>query len=241
MRLSVIIPALNEEVNIARAIERARALYPHEVLIADGGSSDRTASIARELPCRVIAAPRGRARQQNAAAAQATGDVLLFLHADSWLAPEGAAQIERALRSPKIPGGVFWHRFDSPRFGFRLIELGDALRACSTRIGFGDQGIFLRRSVFEKLGGFPDVPLMEDVLLMRRLRDVGRLAFLPGPLRTSARRHEKHGLIRQTVRNWCLLSAERLGVSTQRLASLYRPHFQTAAKTGKPSSQTDLV
>ncbi len=228
MKLSVIIPTLNEEAKIALAVERANALAPHEVLIADGGSSDRTVEIARELPCRVIEAPRGRARQQNAGAEQATGDVLLFLHADSWLAPEGASQIERTLkRSPRIPGGVFWHRFDSPRFGFRLIELGDALRACSTRIGFGDQGIFLRRSVFERLGRFPDVPLMEDVLLMRRLRDVGRVALLPGPLHTSARRHEKHGLIRQTLRNWSLLSAERSGVPLERLANQYLPHFRS--------------
>jgi rSAM/selenodomain-associated transferase 2 len=226
VKLSVIIPALNEEANIAVAVERANALSPHEVLIADGGSSDRTVEIARELPCRVINAPRGRARQQNAAAEAATGDVLLFLHADSWLAPEGAVQIERTLRSPGIPGGVFWHRFDSPRIGFRLIELGDALRACSTRIGFGDQGIFVRRSVFEQLGRFPDVPLMEDVLLMRRLRDVGRIAFLPGPVVTSARRHEKHGLIRQTLRNWYLLSAERLGVPLEVLAGQYMPHFR---------------
>jgi rSAM/selenodomain-associated transferase 2 len=231
VRLSVIIPALNEDANIALAVERANALAPLEVLIADGGSSDQTLRIARELPCRVINAPRGRARQQNSAAEQATGDVLLFLHADSWLAPEGASQIEQTLqRSPKVPGGVFWHRFDSSRFGFRLIELGDALRVCCTRIGFGDQGIFLRRSVFEQLGGFPDVPLMEDVLLMRRLRDIGRIAFLPGPVHTSARRHEKHGLIRQTLRNWSLQSAERLGVSTSRLAGQYTPHFRSLQK-----------
>lgn len=231
MRLSIIIPALNEAENIGLAVERANALMPHEVLIADGGSSDRTVEIARELSCRLVETPRGRARQQNAAAKQATGDVLLFLHADSWLAPEGAAQIEQTLRqSPGIPGGVFWHRFDSPRFGFRLIEIGDALRACTTRIGFGDQGIFLRRSVFEQLGGFPDVPLMEDVLLMRRLRDVGRLAFLPGPVHTSARRHEKHGLIRQTLRNWYLLSAERLGVPLERLSGKYMPHFRPIRK-----------
>ena len=231
MRLSVIIPALNEEANIALAVERANALAPHEVLIADGGSCDRTVEIARELPCRVIESPRGRARQQNAAADKATGDVLLFLHADSWLAPKGAEQIERTLRrSPRIPGGVFWHRFDSPRCGFRLIELGDALRVCTTRIGFGDQGVFLRRSVFQHLGGFPDVPLMEDVLLMRRLRCVGRLAFLPGPVHTSARRHEKHGLIRQTLRNWFLLSAERLGVPLERLSSQYMLHFRPTRK-----------
>lgn len=224
MQLSVIIPTLNEEAGIRLAVERALALQPHEVLVADGGSSDRTRDVAGELQCRVIETPRGRACQQNEAARQATGDVFLFLHADSWLVPDGARQIADVLRSPKIPGGVFWHRFDSSRPGFRLIELGDALRVCCLRIGFGDQGIFLRRRIFEQIGGFPDCPLMEDVRLMRRVRDVGRLAFLPGPVYTSARRHQQNGIVRQTLCNWLLLTGERLGVPPERLAALYRPH-----------------
>lgn len=224
MKLSVIIPALNETESIQRAVESSLALSPHEIIVADGGSTDDTVAIARTLDCQVIECSRGRARQQNAGAAAATGDVLLFLHADSWLVPEARQQIDRTLASPGIPGGAFYHRIDADGLLFRLVEAGDALRVCSTRIAYGDQGIFLRREVFEALGGFPDVRLMEDVRLMKSLRDYGRLALLPGPLHVSARRWQKHGAIRQTLRNWCLLTAEQLGVHPDRLADLYVPH-----------------
>ncbi len=224
MKLSVIIPALNEAESIKRAIETSLALSPHEVIVADGGSTDDTVSIAQKLDCQVIASPRGRALQQNAGAAAATGDVLLFLHADSWLVPEGRSQIEQTLKSPTIPGGAFQHRIDANGLLYRLVEAGDSLRVCCTRIAYGDQGIFLRRDIFEALGHFPPVRLMEDVQLMKSLRDVGRLALLPGPLHVSARRWQKHGAIRQTLRNWCLLTAEYLGVSPDQLADLYAPH-----------------
>lgn len=224
MKLSVIIPALNEAESIKRAIESSLALSPHEIIVADGGSTDDTVTIARQLDCRVIEAPRGRALQQNAGTSASTGDVFLFLHADSWLVPEARQQIERTLASPKIPGGAFRHRIDAKGLLFRLVEAGDSLRVCSTRIAYGDQGIFLRREVFEALGGFPNVRLMEDVRLMKSMRDHGRLALLPGPLHVSPRRWKKHGAIRQTLRNWCLLTAEHLGVHPDRLADLYVPH-----------------
>lgn len=230
VKLSVIIPALNECGSIQQAIENAIALKPTEVVVADGGSTDGTTTIARSLPCIVVDSPRGRAIQQNMGARAATGDILLFLHADSRLVPEAKAQMERVLRSSRIPGGVFNHRIDSSGLLYRLVEAGDALRVCCTRIGYGDQGIFLRREVFEQLGGFPDVRLMEDVRLMKALRDVGRLALLPGPLIVSARRWQKHGAIRQTIRNWCLLTAEQLGVHPDRLADFYAPHWKAASR-----------
>lgn len=225
MKLSVVIPALNEADSIQRAIETSLALSPLEIIVADGGSTDDTVAIARALDCRVMACPRGRARQQNAGAAAATGDVLLFLHADTWLVPEARDQMDRILRSPSIPGGAFYHHIDASGLLFRLVEAGDALRVCCTRIAYGDQGIFLRREVFEALGGFPNLRLMEDVRLMKSLRDVGRLALLPGPLHISSRRWKKHGAIRQTIRNWCLLTAEHLGVHPDQLADLYVPHI----------------
>lgn len=224
MKLSVIIPALNEAESIERAIRTSLALSPLEVIVVDGGSTDSTVQTARQLDCRVIECAPGRALQQNTGAAVASGEVLLFLHADSWLAPAAREQIERTLRSPGIPGGAFQHRIDADGLLFRLVEAGDSLRVCCTRIAYGDQGIFLRRDVFESLGGFPDVRLMEDVRLMRALRGLGRLALLPGPLYVSARRWKKHGAIRQTVRNWCLLTAEQLGVHPNRLANLYALH-----------------
>lgn len=224
MKLSVIIPALNEAEAIGRAIESSLALSPHEVIVADGGSTDDTVAIAKEFDCQVIECPRGRASQQNTGAAAACGDVLLFLHADAWIVPEAREQMERILQSPDIPGGAFHHRIDAGGLMFRLVEAGDSLRVCCTRIAYGDQGIFLRRTVFEQLGGFPDVRLMEDVRLMRALRDHGRLALLRGPLHVSARRWNKHGAIRQTMRNWFLLGAEQLGVHPNRLADLYALH-----------------
>jgi rSAM/selenodomain-associated transferase 2 len=224
VKLSVIIPTLNEAESVQQAIETSLALSPHEVIVADGGSTDDTVSVAQKLDCQVIASPRGRALQQNSGADASTGDVLLFLHADSWLVPEARLQIEQTLKSPAIPGGAFQHRIETDGVLYRLVEAGDSLRVCCTRIAYGDQGIFLRREVFEALGQFPSVRLMEDVQLMKSLRDVGRLALLPGPLYVSARRWKKHGAIRQTLRNWCLLTAEHLGVSPDRLADLYAPH-----------------
>ena len=224
MNLSLIIPALNEAAAIQQTVERALALRPHEVIVVDGGSHDGTDRIASQLDCRVVSTERGRARQQNAGAAQATGDVLLFLHADCWLAPAASEQIERTLRSPLIVGGAFLPQIEATGLVYRALEVSIALRACCTRMAYGDQGIFLRRALFEQLGGFPDVRLMEDILLVRKLRDRGRLAFLPGPVFMSARRWQKHGPIRQTLRNWCLLAAEQLGVHPNRLADFYAAH-----------------
>lgn len=224
MKLSVIIPALNEAESIQHAIRTSLALSPHEIIVVDGGSTDETVTLARQLDCHVIESARGRAIQQNTGAAAAKGDILLFLHADTWLAPEARKQIETTMQSPAIPGGAFLHRIDADSLLFRLVEAGDALRVCCTRIAYGDQGIFLRREVFNTLGGFPDIRLMEDVRLMKSLRDCGRLALLPGPLHVSARRWKKHGAIRQTIRNWCLLTAEHLGIHPDRLADLYIPH-----------------
>jgi rSAM/selenodomain-associated transferase 2 len=226
LRISVIIPALNEALNIGRAVERATALNPHEIIAADGGSDDGTADLARAAGATVIDAPRGRARQQNAAAAIATGDVLLFLHADCWLAPDSLDQIAAVFRDERILGGAFRHRIEARGVLFRLIERGDSLRVRMFKLPYGDQGIFLRRETFEQLGGFPEVRLMEDVLLMRKLRRVSRIPLLPGPLYTDARRWQRHGVIRQTLRNWSILTAERLGVAPDRLANLYAPHVE---------------
>lgn len=226
MKLSVIIPALNEAENIRHTVERAAALRPREVIVVDGGSTDETRAIASELDCRVIDSPRGRAKQQNLGAEVATGDTLLFLHADCWLDPDASRQMEFALHSRDLPGGVFCQQIDASGLTFRFLEAGNALRVCCTRLAFGDQGIFLRRDVFEELGRFPEARLMEDVLLIRKLRDCGRLALLPGPLHVDARRWQKHGPVRQTARNWLLLAAEQLGVSPDRLAEFYLPHWK---------------
>jgi rSAM/selenodomain-associated transferase 2 len=224
MTVSIIIPALHEAANIAAAVERAWATGPLEVLVVDGGSHDRTAALACEAGAAVIESPPGRARQQNAGARQAAGDVLLFLHADTWLAPAGLAQIAGALADPQVVCGAFRQRIEAEGRLFRWLERGNAWRARRRGLLYGDQGIFVRRLVFEELGGFPEVRLMEDVMLMQRLRRRTRPVLLPGPLHVSARRWRRHGVLRQTIRNWLLLSAARLGVHPDKLAEFYAPH-----------------
>ncbi len=223
MRVSFIIPALNEAGGIAASIERAWATQPHEVIVVDGGSADGTLDIVQKHRCIALESPRGRGVQQNRGATVASGDVLLFLHADNWLDRAAVAQIETALADDRIVGGAFRQRIESPRWIYRWLEAGNNLRA---RLGrpYGDQGIFVRRDVFHSCGGFPEVPLMEDVLFTRKFRRRGKLTLLPGPVYVSPRRWEKHGVVRQTLRNWLLLLGLKLGVSPERLAEFYRPH-----------------
>lgn len=224
MRLSVIIPALNEAANIRRAIESARQVGAQEVLVADGGSEDDTARIAAELDCRVIVAPRGRALQQNAAARQASGDALLFLHADNALAGNVATQIEEAFANSSTLHGALRQRIDAPGLAYRVVERGNAARVRWLGLPYGDQAIFLRRSVFDEVGGFPESPLMEDLILMQRLRRQAWPVLLPGPVLVSPRRWQQHGILRQTARNWWLVASYSLGVSPERLARHYRRH-----------------
>ena len=226
VRLSIIIPVLNEAEMIASAVDRAWELEPVDVIVADGGSTDRTAEIARSLRCVVVHSPRGRGRQQNAGADVATGEVLLFLHADTWLEPQAATQIDRAISNRRKICGAFRQHIDSDAPAYRLLERGNWLRAQLLGLPYGDQGIFVRRDAFISVGGFANVPLMEDVLLMRKLRERSMPTMLPGPLHVSPRRWQKYGIARQTMRNWLLLTAFQLGVPPQRLAPAYRPHSE---------------
>jgi len=173
------------------------------------------------LNCRLIQSRPGRASQQNYGARLASGDVLLFLHADSWLQPNCITQIRRALADSRIGFGAFQTVIEADGLVYRLIERGNSLRARVLSMAFGDQGIFVRRSLFDRVGGFPEVQLMEDVFLVRRLRRRSPLCLLPGPLYTSPRRWQKHGVIRQTMRNWLLLLTESCGVHPNNLARFY--------------------
>lgn len=224
MKISIIIPALNEAANIAPAVERAWATRPQEVLVADGGSDDGTPALAQQAGGVVISSPRGRGIQQNRAAAAATGDVLLFLHADTWLAADGLQQLTAAMKNPRVVCGAFRQRIESPGWIYRRLEQGNALRAAWRGLPYGDQGIFVRREAFQQVGGFPEVGLMEDLLLMKALRRRAWPVLLPGPLHVSARRWQRYGVVRQTARNWLLLAAARLGIPPDRLAAFYPRH-----------------
>ncbi|MCL6503289.1 MAG: TIGR04283 family arsenosugar biosynthesis glycosyltransferase [Pirellulales bacterium] len=220
--LSVIIPTLNEEPLIVAAVERAWRLQPHEVLVVDGGSSDQTASLAEAAGAVVLHAPRGRGVQQNTGARQAGGSVLLFLHADTWLPPPAAVQLKQALCCADVAWGAFQQRIEARGRIYRWLEAGNAWRARVRGIPYGDQGIFVRRAVFERAGGFPEVPFMEDVLLSKLLRRKTRPVLLPGPIHVNPRRWQRRGVVRQTLLNWSLLALAAAGMPPERLVRWYR-------------------
>ena len=224
LSLSVIIPTLNEADRIAALIEQTRQLGPCEIVVVDGGSEDGTAQQARDADL-VLNSPPGRALQQNAGAAASRGDVLLFLHADCRLSPGSFEAIREVLQQSGVVAGCFRQHIEADGLRYRLLERGNALRVKMWKWAYGDQGIFVRREIFERLGGFPELDLMEDLFFMRRLKRFGRIALLDGPLHVSARRWQQSGVLRQTLRNWMLTGLAVCGVSPNRLARFY-PHVR---------------
>jgi rSAM/selenodomain-associated transferase 2 len=211
-RVSVIIPTLNEEAHIAATIDAARAAGVDEVIVADGGSTDATMAIAEAHGARVIAGERVRARQLNRGAAAATGEVLIFLHADTLL-PSGAAPA--VIQCGRDCGG-FRLEFLEPGLRLRCVAFMINARTRLTRAPWGDQAQFFRRDAFP---GYPELPLMEDYVLARAMK---RAAILPLKVRTSGRRFLTKGVIRTSVINWLIIAAYHLGVSLERLARWYR-------------------
>ncbi len=220
MAVSVIIPTLNEESCLPETMRSVRAERPHQVIVADGGSTDGTASAAGAANL-FVAAPRGRASQMNAGAAHATGDVLLFLHADCTLEPGALADAERLLRRPGVVAGCYAMAVRAPGALYRCIDAVASARVRLTGLVYGDQGLFVRRVTFERVGGFPPVRFMEDVFLSRTLRRLGRVVVSPRRTFVSPRRWQRAGLVRQTLRNWILTALAALGVHPDRLARFY--------------------
>lgn len=215
---------LNEERAIAATLGAIRRGAPHaEIIVVDGGSSDRGVARARPLADRVIAGPHGRARQMNAGAAAATpGAALAFVHADTIVPPDFARQIELALRNATIAGGRFDLELDAPSWPYRVLETLISARSRLMRSATGDQAIFVRRDIFARLGGFQEIELCEDVDFARRLRRAGRIACLRATVVSSARRWQEHGLLRTILRMWAIKSLFLLGVSPRWLQRHYR-------------------
>jgi rSAM/selenodomain-associated transferase 2 len=220
MQFSIIIPTLNEAAGIADTIARTRGLGECEIIVVDGGSDDGTREAASSAD-QCLSSPRGRAVQLNSGAATSRADVLLFLHADCWLEPGGLEAMRRTLADEHCVGGCFRQRIEADGFGYRLIEAGNAGRVRLLKWAYGDQGIFVRRRVFEKLGGFPEIPLMEDLYFMKRLKSEGRIGLVDHRLHVSARRWRQQGIVRQTLRNWRLIALAHCGVPPSTLASRY--------------------
>lgn len=222
MTLSIVMPVLNEAADIEAALGalaplRARGV---EVIVADGGSKDGTADLARPLADQVLAAPRGRALQMNAGALAAHGDVLLFLHADTRL-PEGA---DRLVLDGLARTGSIWGRFDVRIDGGGLLGLISFMmngRSRLTGIATGDQAMFMTRAAFEATGGFPAIALMEDVALSARLKRLGQPLCLRARVTTSPRRWRKHGVLRTMLLMWRLRLAYYCGADPAKLARSY--------------------
>lgn len=192
-----------------------------ELVVSDGGSSDRTVEVAREVGAVVVGGGRGRGEQLNRGAAACGGDVLVFLHADTRL-PAGAAEAVRRAVAAGAVGGGFLLRFDDPRPTMRLGAWLINLRTRLTRLPLGDQAQFATREAFERIGGFADWPVLEDLDFVRRLGRAGRVAILDGPVVTAARRFNAAGAAATVTRNWVIWILYALGVPPRRLARLYR-------------------
>ena len=218
--ISVIIPVLNEERTIAATIEKVRAGGECEIIVVDGGSTDQTQKRATGCDRFLCTAP-GRATQQNDGAAQAEGEILFFLHADCWPDPGFDQALRGAFENEQVIAGAFSQAISNTRLPYRWLERGNAWRAQKISWIYGDQGLFVRRCVFETLGGFPDIPLMEDLYFSKRLKRHGNCVVLKHRLHVSARRWERQGIVRQTLRNWGFVALSHVGVPSKTLARWY--------------------
>ena len=248
MRISVIIPALDECAVIGDAIDRVREGEPWEIIVVDGDSDDATAAVAESHGARVVMSEPGRGRQMNAGAAIATGDVLLFLHADTALPAGFTDHVARAMTAPalapasrpapapapgprvKIVAGAFGLKIDAPQGSFRLIEAAVDRRSRWLGMPYGDQAIFLRAETFRAVGGYPEADAMEDFEMIRRLRKLGRIAIVPASVTTSARRWLSGGIWRTTLMNQVCVWAWLAGVSGSTIASWRRAAARRRAK-----------
>jgi len=229
-KISVVIPTLNEKDSISRAVRSALGAMDVEVIVSDGGSTDGTVEAAELCGARVVRSSRGRAAQMNAGAEAASGDILLFLHGDSVLPWGYGGSVRRVLSDEKVSLGAFSLRIGlcgelkDPEFrsSMAIISFWANARSRWLSLPYGDQALFLRRSAFSDLGGFPEIPLLEDVSLVRSALRVGKVTTLPEMVRTSARRWKRLGVARTSLRNFMIMLAWGMGIPPSRLAAWYR-------------------
>jgi rSAM/selenodomain-associated transferase 2/rSAM/selenodomain-associated transferase 1 len=221
-QISIIIPTLNEAATIAETLAYFKGPGQPEVIVVDGGSQDDTVRLAAALGAKVIQTKPGKACQMNAGAAAAGGEVLVFLHADTRLPQNFSRQILAALNQNNVVAGAFRLHIDSGAVRIRLIEKAANWRSRYLKMPYGDQALFMKKALFQKIGGFAEVPIMEDLLLVRRLKRMGRIIILPEPVTTSSRRWIHLGVLRTWLINQLIIIAYYLGISPERLSRFYR-------------------
>ncbi|BAU43917.1 TIGR04283 family arsenosugar biosynthesis glycosyltransferase [Leptolyngbya sp. O-77] len=220
--ISVIIPTLNEAAELPSLLETLSPSGTLEVIVADGGSQDDTRAIAQQHGATVVHSAPGRARQMNAGAAAATGKTLLFLHADTRLPKDFSNLVQQTLSQPGVALGAFDLSIDGTLPGLRWVERGVRWRSRWFSLPYGDQALFLRTDTFWQLGGFPEVPILEDLKLVRKAQMLGKVAIAPAVVSTSARRWEALGVWQTTLINQGVLIAAGLGVPLERITRFYR-------------------
>jgi len=220
-KISVIIPTLNEVENLPNAIASIQPQTNIEVIVVDGGSEDGTIELAKSLGVKVISSPPGRARQMNTGALAASGEILLFLHADTQLPSGFDVMIPMALLQPGVVAGAFTLQIDAPLWGLRLVEWGVKWRSHFWQLPYGDQAIFVTANIFTARGGFPQLPIMEDFELIQQLKRLGKVTIIPAPVITSPRRWLQRGIIQTTLLNQIVIIAYLLGVTPEQILRWY--------------------
>lgn len=225
-KFSIIIPVWQEESVILRTIEHIHSQQSTdstEIIVVDGDPEGKTMEIARRKGVKTAIANRGRGIQMNHGTALAVGNILIFLHADTRLPPDALGLIDNVMQDESYMAGAFDLAIDSEKIIFRLIEKAASLRSRLTRIPYGDQVVFMRKAVFNELGGFKNIPIMEDVEMMQRIKKrKGRIRIIERAVRASARRWEKEGIVYTTLRNWLLITFYLIGVKPEKLVRFYR-------------------
>jgi rSAM/selenodomain-associated transferase 2 len=222
MTISVIIPVFNEEAILPAFLHQTAHWMVTEIIFVDGGSTDQTqAIIQRSSGHRLLISNKGRGNQMNEGARAATGDILLFLHADSLFPDDGFSAILKAMQNPDLVGGAFRLTINSHSLFLKLIAMMANMRSFLFGLPYGDQGFFVRRAVFNNMGGYPNLPLMEDVAFIKQLKREGRTTLLDQAITTSARRWIKQGIVYTSARNIILLLLYFMGVSPKQLAKWY--------------------
>jgi uncharacterized protein len=221
-RISIIVPTLNEQAQLPTTLARIMLVSGDELIVVDGGSVDKSVAIAQQYTACVLSSPPGRARQMNLGASHASGDILLFLHADTLLPSGGLEAVRVAMQGPDIVGGAFRLAFVPATPALRAIAWGANMRTRLVKLPYGDQALFVRRPLFDELGGYANVPFLEDVKLVQALRKKGLLVIVPQAIQTSGRRWQRDGVLYTTIRNNMLMTLYFCGVSPSTLQRWYR-------------------